>query len=290
MSRLNEHSTHRLILHIGLPRCASTTLQILLSETSSYPGCPIFYPQFSRNPQNSLFGHNGAINSSETDQYGRIKCAALDELLLEECRMQSDDRPIVISAEDFWRCNPIEIRDSIRYICEEDRATVVYSARPFFEWLSSLYAHNTSPGNNKIFKVFSEWASDVIEEIAFLRDISQRSIFDICSINDWHHLFLNIAQLQYPPVEPLVEIGEIAKINHIPQAWKGLTLNSNQSQKPSETLGSKQVSEKFLKLATEIIERASSYGLYDLFLGIEDPVKSLMHAIACHEGSRNLCG
>lgn len=272
-------SSAKIILHIGLPRCASTTLQILLSEAACYSGCPIYYPQFSRDSDSSIFGHNASIKYSEVDSFGRIINANLDQRLLKECLEQCNGRPIVLSAEDFWRCNPVDIKSSINTYCYESNIKVAYSSRPFIDWLSSLYAHNTSEENKKISKGFGDWVSDVIDEIAFLRSAGQRSIYDLDSLNDWHKLFSIVEQLPYPPIEPLVEIGRIVELELIPKGWRGLNLLSNHSNRIKDSDSQTWTYSEASLLASRIIGKAKDYGLIDLFAGHHDANHSLSLAM-----------
>ena len=266
-------------LHIGLPRCASTTLQILLSEASCYSQCPIYYPPFSRDSKSSIFGHNFSIKCTEVDRYGRKVNASLEQGLMKVCLKQCNGRPVVLSAEDFWRCNPEDIKKSINLFYPDSMIRVVYSSRPFIDWISSLYGNNTSKKNMIIFKEFGDWFSDVIDEIAFLRSAGQRSIYDLDSVKDWHRLFPSLDQLSYPPVEPLVELGQIVGLESIPKEWHGLTLFSNHSNRRKDSgLPLRTFSEAALS-ASFIIDKARDYGLIDLFAGHPDPERSLVKAI-----------
>jgi hypothetical protein len=217
-----------LLLHIGLPRCASTSLQILLSEVSRFDGVPFYYSSYRRNASLDSYNHFGSIKYESIDEFGRINRMSFDSALFDDCAQKSEGRPLVISCEDLWRCNPNDVHRSINTY-HRGRLKIVYMVRPFLEWILSLWASNSSRDNQKITCTYSDWLFSVLHEVSYCRSIHGQSIYDLAFINNWINIFPECHQISFPPSKPLHQICAVLDINDIPSEWDSLEIKINSS-------------------------------------------------------------
>lgn len=153
--------------------------------------------------------------------------ARISSSLLQECIDHAHLRPVVISAEDFWRCDPQDIKShlEVAYIGIFD-VRVVYAERPFCEWIFSLYRSNLHQLRGIS---FHEWFHNVILEISYMRSKGEHSIYDPSRLAKWSDCFGELQRLVFPFSEPLVDIAKIANVEQIPWEWEGLCLHVNRS-------------------------------------------------------------
>lgn len=245
------------LIHFGLPRCASTSMQVLLSEISHFPhDAPLFYPSFSRCSASSSYGHNKAVEACAESSEGLYIASRLSQGLVDEIVQLHGLKPYIISAEDLWRCDPVEIHTQLAAAGLAENLRPIYSKRPFFEWIKSIYRHNI----HMINLPFSEFLYNAMLEVKDCRYRQMPSLYDTCRVNRWSEVFgKEAALLAYPPNNsPLVEIAVLAEIKPIPSEWHCFSIHLNASQ-PSNVQGdseycqtSKTLGERFIDEYVEL--------------------------------------
>lgn len=219
---MRPYSGNRVLVHIGLPRCASTSLQIFLADSHNYEehAC-IKYPRTGVDTSRSVFGHHLTLDYDSIDPSCQLNNASLNACLLREMQVLASNSPVIISSEDFWRANPEDIRDSISSYFNISDVYIVAMKRPWLEWVASLYRHNLAlMKKNKL--VFSAWVKHVALEISHMRSIGRFSIYDLDRMNLFEAAFSTpIVFLPFPPSSDFLPmLAEAAGIIEVPSEWK----------------------------------------------------------------------
>lgn len=212
-----------LILHVGLPRCASTSLQVFFSDSvfQKYPS-PIVYPSTGLNPLTSAYGHSSSLRYDSIDEHSLFVHSSLDSDLLDELKdLSSRQSPILISSEDLWRCDPEDIRASLSSAIDISMVRVVAIKRPWLEWIFSLYCHNRKQLAGQGIS-FSGWVHTVSLDVSYMRLIGKYSIYDHDRLKYISDIFNNsLVILPFPASgNTLHVLGKAAGITEIPNEWK----------------------------------------------------------------------
>ena len=224
-------SANRLFIHIGLPRTASTSLQVLLCEASRFSGCPFAYPSFSIDRGKSRFGHNNSV-LGEKDSYGRRVDASISQGLIDEILTELPLRNVVISAENLWSCSPVAIAKIFSDLGVSDQVTILFSVRPYVDFTHSFYRFSFRAPEFRAL----QFLRSTIGQILHCRTQANTkpnnySIFDYCRINEWQHCFPTVSRLKFPPgPSPLVDLASIIGLESTPIEWHDLGIHINQSK------------------------------------------------------------
>jgi len=171
----------KIILHIGMPKCGTSSLQNFLSSSEFYETAKLNRIGYAAIDLNGdlLMGTQLIKKASESD-FGYItSCSATDisafdkttqKNLLRSIASLKDGYDTLIFSNEGWGINPSHFLNNVFLSSKELRVTILGFVRPQIEWLNSAWwqwgAWTTSPfrrwininkSKAKWYELFSEW-------------------------------------------------------------------------------------------------------------------------------------
>lgn len=244
-------------LHIGMHRTASTSCQILLNylATEGHSSRYFYYPKTGVDVASSEYGHNALVGGA----LRRLNVSLFSELG-QELSSVSPSCPVIISAEEFWAVNPLDILSMLPV----KSCKVVYFDREFFSWLGSIWSLVcfTEEGAFTPYEFFC----GAIEDILAKRESGCVSFYDKDAIvARWHEVVgvENCRRIFFPPRFPFFSLISTVLEGEIPVAWHELNVRANFSMELADILkrmnaSSGQERRVFGVDSSEVARRASS--------------------------------
>jgi hypothetical protein len=224
-----------LILHVGLPRCASTSLQLFFAQSNfcKYPS-PILYPSTGVNSLTGDYGHSTSLRYTSVNEHSLFVESSLEADLLKELSdLSSLEAPILISSEDLWRSDPADICASLRDVIDVSTVKIVAIRRPWLEWIFSLYCHNQNLLADQGIS-FMTWTYNVALDISYMRSIGKHSMYDHDRLGCISKCFNDsLSILPFPGRgNTLRALAEVAGLDRIPESWDKYGLSKLNSSIP----------------------------------------------------------